>query len=143
MQEQPRLNEITGQIIAAAIEVHRHLGPGLLESAYASCLQRELAERHIRFATQQPVPLVYKGAILEPAYRVDLVVEGTVIVELKCMERLLAIHDAQVLTYLRLTGCPVGLLINFNVPRLKDGIKRLLNPRRTVYLGQDVDISPS
>jgi GxxExxY protein len=141
MQARSRLNDVTGQIIAAAIEVHRHLGPGLLESSYASCLQRELAERRVGYATQQPVPLVYKGATLEPAYRVDFVVEGEVIVELKCIDRLLSIHDAQVLTYLRLTGCPVGLLINFNVPRLKDGIKRLLNPRRLSYPGADVDIS--
>jgi GxxExxY protein len=135
------LNAITGRIVASAIEVHRHLGPGLLESSYASCLHRELAERRIRYVMQQPVPLVYKGTVLEPAYRVDLVVEQMVIVELKCIERLLSVHDAQVLTYLRLTGCPVGLLINFNVPKLKDGIRRLLNPHRTVYLGAEIDVT--
>ena len=141
MQSTHRLNAVTGQIVAAAIEVHRYLGPGLLESSYASCLQRELEERRIRFVTQHPVPLVYKGTILDPAYRVDLVIEQTVIVELKCIERLLSVHDAQVLTYLRLTGCPVGLLINFNVPKLKDGIRRLLNPRRTMYPGAEIDIT--
>jgi GxxExxY protein len=84
--------------------------------------------------------LFYKRATLDPEYRVDLVVEGTVIVELKCIERVLSVHDAQVLTYLRLTGCPVGLLINFNVPRFKDGVRRLLNPRRTICPGAEIDI---
>ena len=140
MQSTIRVNAVTGQIIAAAIEVHRHLGAGLMESSYAPCLHRELAERQLRFVTQHAVPLVYKGVVLDPAYRVDLVVEQLVIVELKCVERLLSVHSAQVLTYLRLTECPVGLLINFNVPRLKDGIKRLLNPRRTICPGAEIDI---
>lgn len=125
-------NELTGTIIAAAIEVHRHLGPGLLESTYLPCIQFELAARHLRFTTQQPIPIVYKGLALGASYRADLVVEDTVVVEAKSVERLLAVHEAQVLTYLRLNNNPVGLLINFNVAKLTDGVRRLLNPK---YVG--------
>jgi GxxExxY protein len=120
-------NQITSRIIAAAIEVHRVLGPGLLESTYAMCLEHELASAHIRFATQRSIPIVYKGVMLDCQYRVDLIVEGQVIVEIKSIERMLAVHKAQVITYLRLTGCPVGLLINFNSPKLVDGVARVLN----------------
>jgi len=121
------INSITGDIIAAAIEVHRHLGPGLLESAYEVCLCHELSIRGIPFQRQRELPVVYKGLRLDAGYRIDVLAEGTVIVELKAVEALAPIHSAQLLTYLRLTGCNVGLLINFNVVLLKDGLKRLIN----------------
>jgi len=122
-------NALTGQILSAAIEVHRTLGPGLLESTYLPCLQFELTARKLRFVTQRSVPIVYKGMRLDAGYRLDLIVEDAVVVEVKSVATLLAVHQAQVVTYLRLTGCPAGLLINFNVPRLMDGVKRLLHPR--------------
>ena len=122
-------NPITRDVIGAGIEVHRVLGPGLLESTYTTCLQYELAARRMRFVAQQSVPIVYKGITLEPSYRVDLIVEDQVVVEVKSVERLLAVHEAQVLTYMRLTGRPAGLLMNFNVPKLVDGVKRLVNPK--------------
>jgi len=122
------LNELTGSILSAAIEVHRVLGPGLLESIYATCLKYELAARRLRFVSQYPIPLTYKEVKLESMFRVDLVVEEVVVVEVKSVESIAAVHKAQVITYLRLTGCPAGLLINFNVPRLVDGVKRLINP---------------
>jgi GxxExxY protein len=127
----PYLNALTGQIIGAAIEVHRHLGPGLLESSYTRCLHHELRSRHIKFVEERAVPLAYKGLVLDASYRVDLLVEDAVIVELKCVEALASIHEAQLLTYLRLTNCPVGLLINFNVPKLIDGVKRRVNTARS------------
>jgi GxxExxY protein len=120
-------NDLTRSILAGAIEVHRTLGPGLLESTYQQCLQYELASRKLRFLTQQAVPIVYKGIRLDAKYRIDLIVEDRVIVEVKTLQEVAPIHKAQVLTYLRLTGCPAGLLINFNVPRLMDGVKRLIN----------------
>ena len=120
---------ITHEIIGAGIEVHRVLGPGLLESTYMTCLQFELAARSLRFVAQQSVPIVYKGITLDSSYRVDLIVEDQVVVEVKSVERLFALHEAQVLTYLRLTGRPAGLLMNFNVPKLVDGVKRLVNPK--------------
>lgn len=119
--------ELTHQIIGAAIEVHRALGPGLLESAYEECLARELTVRAIPFDRQRPLPLVYKDVKLECGYRVDLLVDGRVVVELKAVESLAPIHDAIVLTYLRLSGCKIGLLVNFNTAVLKDGIRRLVN----------------
>ena len=121
-------NDVTHQVIGAAIEVHRSLGPGLLESIYAPCLHCELAARGVKFATQRAIPVIYKGSALDMSYRVDLVVEDVVVVELKCVERLLPVHQAQVLTYVRLLGYPAGLLINFNEARLMDGVKRVLNP---------------
>ncbi|MGB9593741.1 MAG: GxxExxY protein [Anaerolineae bacterium] len=119
------VNRITEAIIGAAIEVHRALGPGLLESAYEECLCRELSLRKIPFERQYPLPLEYKGLQLDCGYRLDLLVGNAVVVELKAVEELLPIHTAQVLTYLRLGGWRVGLLINFNVPVLKHGIRRL------------------
>jgi GxxExxY protein len=119
-------NELTGLTIGAAIEVHRHLGPGLLESAYQECLCRELQIREIPFERQVPLPVEYKGVRLEAAYRLDIVIGGLVIVELKSVEALEPVHSAQLLTYLRLSGLHVGLLINFNVPTLKSGIRRLV-----------------
>lgn len=117
--------DLTHRIIAAAIEVHRHLGPGLLESAYEECLCHELELNGIRFERQKPVPLSYKNLKLNNSYRIDLLVEGAVIVEIKTVEKLLPVHEAQLLTYLRLSGTKLGLLINFNAALIKDGIKRL------------------
>lgn len=121
-----KLEELTSLIIGAAIEVHRALGPGLLEAVYQVCLARELALRHLRFEVQKNLPVFYKGEKLDAGYRIDLIVENAVIVELKAVEQLLPVHQAQLLTYMKLTGCSVGLLLNFNVPILKDGIVRLV-----------------
>ena len=115
-------------IIGAAIEVHRALGPGLLESVYEECLAVELSLRGLPYVRQQPVPLKYKGRAIGTDLRVDLIVEDRVVVELKAVEKVLPVHEAQILTYLRLTTKTIGLLINFNVPLLKDGgIRRFLN----------------
>ena len=122
-------NGLTHEIIAAAIEVHRTLGPGLLESTYMPCLRYELSARQLRFEAERRVPIVYKHVPLDVSYRVDLIVEGLVLVEVKTVATLLSVHEAQALTYMALTGCPAGLLINFNVARLTEGVKRLLNPR--------------
>lgn len=118
------LNRITEQIIGAAIEVHKAIGPGLLESAYEECLCRELVLRHIPFERQTPLPVEYKGARLDCGYRLDLLVAGAVVVEIKAVEAIQPIHEAQLLTYLKLGGWKLGLLINFNVPVLRDGIRR-------------------
>ena len=118
------INEVTEIVIGAAIEVHRALGPGLLESAYEECLSRELGLRRIPFERQRPLPLEYKGLRLECGYRIDLLVAQQVVVEVKAVENLLPVHDAQLLTYLRLGGWTAGLLLNFNVPVLKQGIRR-------------------
>ena len=123
-------NVITGHIIGAAIEVHRILGPGLLESTYMPCLQYELATGKLRFVAERAVPILYKGMELDAKYRIDLLVEDLVVVEVKSVDRLLPVHQAQVLTYMKLTGCPAGLLINFNVPKLIDGVKRVITLRR-------------
>ncbi|MBN2573078.1 MAG: GxxExxY protein [Deltaproteobacteria bacterium] len=126
--EEARRSEFTGRIIAACIEVHRHLGPGLLESAYENCLAHELGLRGFRLQRQLPIPLQYKGIALDCGYRVDLVVESRLVVEIKAAERLLPVHEAQVITYLKLLRLPLGLLVNFNVPLLKEGLRRLVNP---------------
>jgi len=118
------LNKITEQIIGAAIEVHRALGPGLLESAYEECLCRELSLRCIHFERQRSLPVEYKGLKLDCGYRLDLLVAGAVVVEIKACNAIESIHEAQLLTYLKLGGWELGLLINFNVPVLKDGIRR-------------------
>ncbi len=118
--------ELTGQIIGAAIEVHRELGPGLLESVYQTCLARELALRKVPYEQEKSLPVEYKGTLLDCGYRLDFVVADKVIVELKAVDKVHPVHQAQLLTYLKLTGCKVGLLINFNVPILKNGIKRLV-----------------
>jgi GxxExxY protein len=115
---------LTREIIGAAIEVHRELGPGLLESAYEACFCRELTVRRLAFERQVALPLVYKGERLDCGYRIDLIVAGSVVVEIKSVEATLPIHEAQLLTYLRLSRKRIGLLINFNVPVLKDGIVR-------------------
>jgi GxxExxY protein len=120
-------NELSNKIIGAAIEVHKILGPGLLESAYEECLCRELDLNGINFERQKPLPVNYKGTHLDCGYRLDIIVENCVIVELKCVENLIPIHIAQLLTYLRLTNLKLGLLINFNVAVLKEGIKRVVS----------------
>ena len=122
-------NDLTHEILSAAIEVHRTLGPGLLESIYTPCLHYELAARKLRFIAQRSVPIAYKNLKLEAHYRIDLIVEDLVVVEVKSVSLLTPVFDAQIMTYLQLTNCPVGLLINFNVPRLMDGVRRKLNPR--------------
>ena len=120
------INAITQQIIGGAIEVHRALGPGLLESAYEECLCRELGLRSLRFERQVPLRLTYKGVDVPCAYRIDLLVEDRVVIELKAVETLLPVHQAQVISYLKLGNWPVGLLINFCVPLLKNGILRFV-----------------
>jgi GxxExxY protein len=119
-------NDLTHEIIGAAIEVHRSLGPGLLESAYEECLAREFTIRGISFERQKPLPVVYKEVKVEAGYRVDFLVSRRIVVELKAIEALAPIHDAIVLTYLRMSGWRIGLLINFNHEVLKNGIKRLV-----------------
>lgn len=119
-------NEISGAIVDAAMKVHSALGPGLLESAYAACLRHELIKRGFRVASEVPVPVVYDGIKLDAGYKLDLLVEDTVVVELKAIEALAPIHQAQIISYLKLAGKPIGLLINFHSLRLKDGIKRFV-----------------
>ncbi len=126
--EQQRRNDFTGQIIAACMEVHRQLGPGLLESAYEHCLEHELGLRGFHTQRQIAIPLRYKGLHLDCGYRLDLVVESRLVVEVKAVERLLPVHLAQVITYLKLLRLPVGLLVNFHVPVLREGLRRLVNP---------------
>ncbi len=121
------INQITEGIIGAAINVHRELGPGLLESAYEACLVYELMEHGFTVERQKSLPITYKGKQVNCGYRIDLLVEGQVIVELKAVDRLEPIHDARLLSYLKLSGYKVGLLINFNVKVLKDGIRRLVH----------------
>jgi GxxExxY protein len=122
-------NELTRQIIGAAIEVHRLLGPGLLESAYEACLCHELAVRGLRFEKQKPIPLLYKQIKLDCGFRLDLLVAGRVVVELKSIEGLAPVHESIMLTYLRLSEHELGLLSNFNVSVLKDGVRRFIMPR--------------
>lgn len=126
------INRLSEKIIGAAMEVHRALGPGLLESVYEEALCHELGLRGLSFARQVPVPLRYKGIDLTTNLRLDLIVEGDIVVELKSVEEFLPIHDAQVLTYLRPSGIWLGLLVNFNVPVLRDGIKRLVYGPRPI-----------
>ena len=128
MRTKSELNELSGIIVDAAIEVHREMGPGLLERVYEASLAKELRLRGISCVRQLPQPVIYKGEELEDeGYRVDLLVEECIIVELKTVAQLLPIHDSQVLTYLRLSGMHLGLLINFHVPLLRDGVKRLVH----------------
>jgi GxxExxY protein len=123
-EDAERLNHITETIIGAAIEVHRELGPGLLETGYEICLCRELSLRGLAFQRQLPIPIAYKGVKLDCGYRADIVVENSVLVDAKAVESLLPVHEAQLLTYLRLGGWKIGLLINFNVQFLKHGVRR-------------------
>ena len=122
-----KANEITEKIIGAAIKVHRALGPGLLESAYQACIAFELAQEGLKFEQQKALPLVYREVKLDCGYRLDLLVEDQVVVEIKAIDALLPIHTAQLLSYLRLSGCKVGLMINFNVKMLKNGIRRVVD----------------
>jgi GxxExxY protein len=122
-----REDVLSREVIGAAIEVHRHLGPGLFGSACEECLCRELADRGLMFERQKVLPVIYKGRALECGYRLDVVVEGLVILELKAVDRLEPIHTAQVLTYLKLSQLKLGILVNFNVPVLKTGVKRVVN----------------
>ena len=119
-----KINDLTGQVIGAAIEVHKELGPGLLESAYEECLCTELELRDIPYERQQELPVIYKGNEVSCSYKLDVIVENKLILELKSCDTLLPIHEAQLLTYLKLAKIKTGLLINFNVPILKNGIKR-------------------
>jgi GxxExxY protein len=128
MSEKDRLNALTGRIIDAAITVHHELGPGMLESAYEACLAYELMDRGLAFDRQKPLPLTYRGHILDCGYRIDLLVENAVVVEVKSIARFDRVHGGQLVSYLRQTGCKVGLAINFNVKRLvSDGIMRKVN----------------
>ena len=127
MEEKDRLDQITRRIIGAAIEVHQVLGPGLLESAYQTCLAFELRQRGVKVEEQRPLPIVYKDVHLDCGYRMDLLVENEIVVEIKALEQFAPIHEAQLLSYLRLSGKRVGLLINFHVRVLKDGLKRIVN----------------
>lgn len=119
-------NQVTGAIISAAMKVHSALGPGLLESAYEACLVQELRLAGLEVRSQVPLPVVYGSVKLEIGYRIDLLVEGRIVVEIKSVEGVAPVHHAQVLSYLKLSGCAVGLLINFNTVHLRDGIKRFV-----------------
>ena len=120
-------NELSEKIIGAAIKVHKNLGPGLLESAYEECLFYELKKLNLSVGKQKPMPLIYEDVKLDIGYRIDLLVENLVVIELKSVEALNEVHLAQTLTYLKLSGCKLGLLLNFNVALLKNGIKRVVN----------------
>lgn len=124
MLDQDDRDPLTGQIIGAAIDVHRELGPGLLESIYEECLAVELADRGLLVVRQAPVPVVFKGRTLACGYRLDMLVNDAVILEIKCVERILAVHEAQLLTYLRLTRKKCGLILNFHTAQLRNGIVR-------------------
>jgi GxxExxY protein len=121
------INEVSGEVVDAAIKVHSALGPGLLESAYEACLLYELSKRGLRAQRQVELPVVYQGVRIDAGYRIDLLVEDLVIVEIKSVAEFSPLHQAQLLTYLKLSGKHVGLLINFNVVRLKDGVKRMVH----------------
>ncbi|HED07807.1 MAG TPA: GxxExxY protein [Ignavibacteria bacterium] len=120
-------NELSREIIGAAIKVHKNLGPGLLESAYEECLFYELKKLQLKVEKQKPMPLIYDDVKLDIGYRIDILVENKVVIEIKSVEALNDVHLAQVLTYLKLSNCKLGLLINFNVSLLKNGIKRIVN----------------
>lgn len=119
--------ELTGAVIACAIEVHRELGPGLLESVYQACLEEELRMNHINFVEQLRVPIVYKGKKLDKEFVIDLLVENQIVIELKAVEIIMPVHEVQLVTYLKLADKKIGLLLNFNVPVLKEGIRRRVN----------------
>ena len=127
MEVMMNINQLSSKIIGAAIEVHKTLGPGLLESAYEECLCHELSIQGLLFEKQKPLSIDYKGKKLDCGYRLDIVVENTVIIELKSCEKIEPIHKAQLLTYLKLSGLNLGLLLNFNVPLMRDGIVRIVN----------------
>jgi len=120
-------DDVTREIIGSAIQVHASLGPGLLESAYRVCLHEELVLKRLKVEVEWPIPVVYRGRQIDVGYRIDLLVEDRVLIELKALTKVLPVHEAQLLSYLRLGGYPVGLLINFHVPLLRDGIRRMVN----------------
>ena len=122
-----KLNEISGKIIDCSIRVHAELGPGMLEGAYQTCLMHELIEAGFDVQSQLKLPIVYRGIELDAGYRIDLLVQGSVIIELKAIDRLLPVHETQLLYYLRMSDLRLGLLINFNVKRLVDGVRRVVN----------------
>ncbi|VAW59094.1 hypothetical protein MNBD_GAMMA08-1888 [hydrothermal vent metagenome] len=124
------MKDITEKIIGCAIEVHKNLGPGLLESTYEACLHHELLENNILVLKQAILPVTYKGINIDAGYRIDLLVNNTVIVELKSVKTIMPIHEAQIMTYLRLSKKTTGLILNFNVSRMKDGIKRYINNKK-------------
>jgi len=132
-----QIDEITGKIIGAAMEVHKGLGPGLLESTYEECLTYEISKLNLKYQRQIDLPVLYKDVKLDCGYRLDLVVEDEVLVELKSVEKLLPIHEAQLITYLKMGGYRVGLLINFNVELLKHGIRR----KKNGYFPDDIERS--
>jgi len=146
MNQAERLNRLTEQVIGAAMDVHTALGPGLLESAYEACLEFELERYGLRVERQKLLPIVYREVELDGGYRLDLLVEGDVIVEIKAVDQVAPIHEAQLISYLRLSGCKVGLLMNFNVARPKDGIQRVVNdfpdPLHLSAVGTETSISP-
>ena len=121
-----KFDDLSNRVIGCAIQVHRELGPGLLESAYEQCLAYELKQHGINFVRQHPQPVSYRDMLLDCGYRIDLLVEGRLVLELKCVERVSGIHEAQLLTYMKLAGVRVGLLINFHTTKLKDGIQRFV-----------------
>ena len=127
MDKEEGLNKVTETIIGAAITVHRALGPGLLESAYEACMVYDLMQEGLQVERQKPLPIVYRGVKLECGYRLDLMVENEVIVEIKSIEKRLPVHKAQLMSYLKLSDCKVGLLINFNIEVLRNGIQRVVN----------------
>lgn len=127
--------EISEKAIVAALKVHSAIGPGVLESVYKTCLQHELRKAGLVVQAEVPLPVLYDGIRMDSGYRIDLLIDNLLIIELKCVESLLPIHKAQLLTYLRLANKPIGLLLNFNVAHLRDGIKRILNNRYRRALG--------
>ena len=129
------IDQLTGTIIECAMRAHSVLGPGLLESVYETCLKHELTKRGLRVESQVWLPVIYDGVKIDAGYKIDLLVEDTVVVELKAVEQILGLHKAQVLSYLKLGNKPVGLLINFNVVHLRDGIHRLVNRPRSASAG--------
>jgi GxxExxY protein len=141
----PRTNEITGAILKAAMKVHTALGPGLLESVYEACLAHELRSEGWTVKTQIGLPVIYRGEKIELGYRIDLLVEGAVVVEVKCVDAIHPVHKAQLLSYIRLSGKNVGLLINFHVAQLRDGIQRMVDGQewRTVSLEEDGEPVPA
>ena len=141
--EAQRSDVLSGDVIGACIEVHRHLGPGLLESAYERCLGHELALRGLEVQKQLQIPLHYKGLNLDCGYRVDLLFNRQLLIEVKAGERLLPVHEAQMLTYLKLLGLPLGLLVNFHVPVLRHGLRRLVNSSSEPSAPQRLPVNPS
>jgi len=125
--EDTEINDLTGKIIGAAMKIHSAIGPGVLESVYRKCLQHELHKAGLAIKSEVKLPVHYDGLVLESGYRLDLLVQDLVVIELKCVDTLLPIHKAQLLTYLRLANKPLGLLLNFNVVHMREGIKRILN----------------